>query len=426
MNGKFHDNPFTLMKGWTNAERHGKQAHMAATLFLAALFATPQAADAAGVRNVRVSGNDVVVTFDDMVEKAHSLVLDTPGRIAIDIGGAEKGRAATPGGRIAAIRQAQFTPQTARIVLDLTSPAIVTTGRFSQDGRTLTLALKPVDADEFSAAAKQGRKTFLPPQTSLSKPPRSKYNLTIPLGAPSNALPKPRIMGPAGRPLVVIDAGHGGHDPGAISPVNGRREKDATLAIALKIRDELLASGRVRVALTREDDRFLILRERSAIAKNIKADLFISIHADSAGAGASGATIYTLSETASDVEAARLAARENKADIINGVNLGGENADVASILLDLAQRETLNDSARFADLLKREGSTALRMRSDYHKTAGFAVLKQPDMAAVLIETGYLTHADDVDRLYSAEGQKNIAIGVRKAVEIHFARRLASR
>jgi N-acetylmuramoyl-L-alanine amidase len=396
---------------------------MFAPILLASMFASP-AAHAGGVRSVLVSETQIVVKFDDVVEKAQSFVLDGPGRIALDIGGAERGKVAQPGGYVSAVRQAQFNPKTARIVFDLVSPAVVSGGSFSGDGRTLTLALKPVEDDAFTSAAKQGRKTFMPPLAFSAKPPRSKYSLTVPLGAPSNALPRPKIYGPAGRPLVVIDAGHGGHDPGAISPVNGRHEKDATLGIARRIKDELLASGRVRVALTREDDRFLVLRERSAIAKNIKADLFISIHADSAGEGASGATIYTLSEVASDAEAAKLARRENKADIINGVNLGGENADVANILLDLAQRETMNDSSRFADLLKREGSQALRLRSDYHKTAGFAVLKQPDMPAILLETGYLTNASDVERLYSDEGQRSIAAGVRRAVEIHFARRLA--
>lgn len=399
---------------------------MALFSLFALAMAVPAPVEAGNVRSVQVRDDVVEVRFDGTVERAQSLVLAAPGRIAIDIGGAQKGRLGLAGGSVSGVRQAQFDPNTARIVLDLASPAIISGGRFSSDGQVLTLTLKPVDAQAFSDAAKQTRKTFLPPPAKSAKPPRSKYNLTIPLGAPSNALPRPRILGPAGRPLVVIDAGHGGHDPGAISTVTGQREKDATLAIARAIRDELLASGRVRVALTREDDRFLILRERSAIAKNIKADLFISIHADSAGTGASGSTIYTLSETASDSEAARLAARENKADIINGVNLGGENAEVASILLDLAQRETMNDSARFAALLKREATQSLHLRSDYHKTAGFAVLKQPDMPSILLETGYLTHPEDVERLFSADGQKKIAAGVRKAVEIHFARRLAMR
>ena len=229
------------------------------------------------------------------------------------------------------------------------------------------------------------------------------------------------------KPLVVIDAGHGGHDPGAISPHGGHREKDVTLAVARAVRDELLAAGRFRVALTRDQDQFLVLRERSAIAKNLGASLFISIHADSAGAAtASGATIYTLSETASDAEAAKFAARENKADVLNGVNLGGENAEIASILVDLAQRETMNSAAHFASLLRRESARELSLRSDFHRMAGFAVLKQPDMASILLEIGYLTNAQDVERIRSKEGQRRIATGLRKAIDIHFAQRVAMR
>lgn len=263
--------------------------------------------------------------------------------------------------------------------------------------------------------------------TSLSAPPRSRYSLTIPLDPPGAPLPKPKIHGPAGRPLVVIDAGHGGHDPGAVSPATGKREKDITLSVAQAIKAELIRSGRVRVALTREDDRFLILGERSAIAHGIKADLFISVHADSAPAGtASGATIYTLSEVASDREAQLLAQRENRADIINGVNLGRQKSEVASILLDLAQRDSMATSVTFANLLKREATGLIPFRPDSHRMAGFVVLKAPDTPSILLEIGYLTNIDDAERLSSGAGKQNIATGIRRAVEIHFARKVAGR
>ena len=267
---------------------------------------------------------------------------------------------------------------------------------------------------------------FRVPVTHSAKPPRSRYSITIPLDPPEPGLPKPRIFGRADRPLVVIDAGHGGHDPGAISPTGGVREKDVTLAVAKAIRDELLRGGRVRVALTRDDDRFLILQERSEIARGLKADLFISVHADAAAVTeASGATVYTLSEVASDRKAAQLAARENKADIINGVNLSGEKSDISSILIDLAQRETMNASARFAALLRREG-TMIAFRNDYHRMAGFAVLKSPDTPAILLEVGYITNPEDVARITSPDGKSAIATGIRRAVDVHFARRFASR
>ena len=264
------------------------------------------------------------------------------------------------------------------------------------------------------------------PAGHMSKPPRSRYSLTIPLDPPLPGPPRPEIFGRADRPLVVIDAGHGGHDPGAVAPQSGTREKDITLSIARAIRDELVKGGRVRVALTRDGDSFLILQERAEIARALRADLFISVHADATTvADASGATIYTLSEVASDRRSAELAARENKADVINGVNLSGKDAGVSSILIDLAQRETMNASSRFADLLRREAS-ALPFKGDYHRMAGFAVLKAPDTPAILLEVGYVTNPADVARLMSPAGKAAIATGIRRAVDIQFARRVAAR
>ncbi len=410
-----------LRKGWTRKHVFRQYGSMSATLLaLAALF--PTNGHAAGVQSIAVTGDEIVVSFDDVVEKASSFVLSGPDRIALDISGAQKGGAAIASGLVANVRQSQFDSSTARIVFDLAQPAIISNGAFSADGKALTLSLSPVATPGVGS-----RKLYEPPVAHRAKPPQSRYNLTIPLDPPSNGLPRPRIYGPKGRPLVVIDAGHGGHDPGTISPLTGRNEKEVTLAIAKRIRDELIASGRVRVALTREDDRFYVLRERSAIARNLGADLFISIHADAAPSpDAKGATLYTLSEVASDREAAALAARENKSDIVKGVNLGGENADVASILIDLAQRETMNSSVRFANLVKREGARHIPFRSGYHRMAGFAVLKAPDTPAILMEVGYMTNADDAVRLQSAEGQQDIAAGLRRAIEIHFARQVASR
>lgn len=264
------------------------------------------------------------------------------------------------------------------------------------------------------------------PIAAQAKPTRNRYSVTIPLDPVVRGTPQPRILGPKGRPLVVIDAGHGGHDPGAISPHGGTKEKNVVLQVAKRIRDELLASGRVRVALTREDDSFLVLRERSAIARNLGAKLFISIHADSAGEHATGSTIYTLSEVASDREAHALAQRENRADILNGVNLSGESNDVTSILVDLAQRETMADSLEFAKLVRRESAPHVPFRAGGLRMAGLAVLKAPDMPAILLELGYLSNREDAARIRSVEGQKNIAIGLRRAVEIHFAKQMATR
>jgi N-acetylmuramoyl-L-alanine amidase len=258
--------------------------------------------------------------------------------------------------------------------------------------------------------------------------PKKRYSVTVPIGKPKPALPLPAIEGPADPrlPLVVIDAGHGGHDPGAISPHGGQREKDITLALAKAIRDALVAQGRVRVALTRADDRFLVLEERYGIARRLKADLFLSIHADAAAnEQAHGASVYTLSEVASDREAARLAARENKANIINGVDLGAHGSAVSSILLDLTQRETMNTASDFARLLQREASDEVDFRTTAHRFASFVVLKAPDTPSVLFETGFVSNKADAEFLSSKAGQQKIARGVRDAVQIHFARRIAA-
>jgi N-acetylmuramoyl-L-alanine amidase len=253
--------------------------------------------------------------------------------------------------------------------------------------------------------------------------------VTIPLDeaagrAPSE--PLPRIYGArsAERPLVVLDPGHGGKDPGAQSPFGNRREKDVTLAIATAIREALAASGRVRVAMTREDDRFIVLRDRYEIARRMGADLFISIHADAAPSndGARGATIYTLSEVASDKEAASLAEQQNGSDRIGGAALS-EDASVNRILIDLAQRESMNISADFAALLRREASPFFPFRPEYHRFASLVVLKAPDVPSILFETGYLTNAVDSAYIQSEEGRRQIALGMKSAIETHFARRL---
>lgn len=401
---------------------------MTATLLLIATLFFTDAADAARVQNVAVDGDSVILSFDEAVERASTFALDGPRRLAVDLPGVEPGTASIAGGPVEQVRQGRQDAGSARIVLDLARPTLISGARFGDDGRTLTLSLKPVEQADFSRAARAGRSSWnmAGTQLAMNTPPKRRYSVTIPLDPPKR-LSLPRISGPEGRPLVVIDAGHGGHDPGAISPHGGAREKDATLAIARAIRDELVASGRVRVALTREDDRFIVLNQRYEIARRLNADLFISIHADSAGnEQASGATVYTLSEVASDREAARLAARENKADILNGVNLGGATSDVSSILIDLTQRETMNISSQFASLLKREAAPLVPFRSDYHRFASLIVLKAPDVPSVLFETGYLSNEADMKFLFSAEGRKRIATGAARAIETHFARQLASR
>ena len=380
------------------------------------------------VQKISAQDGAVIVQFDGVVDRADVFTLAAPDRIAIDVSGATAGQSAFAGGSVQNIRQRQFSADTTRIVLDLAEPAVVTNGNFSADGKSLRLSLRPVPLTEFSGTVARGKTQIIPPAAFRADPPKRRYEVTAPIRV-NVGKGLPVVSGPAddSLPLVVIDAGHGGHDPGAISPHGGQLEKDVTLAIAKSVRNEMLKSGRVRVALTRDTDKFIVLQDRFQLARKLRADLFISIHADSAESPeATGGTVYTLSEVASDREAQRLAARENKANIINGVNLGGADANVSSILIDLTQRETMNVSADFAKLLLREAAPNMRIRGNSHRFASFIVLKAPDTPSVLFETGYLSNEADVTFLASQSGQGKVARTLANAIQVHFARRIALR
>jgi len=245
----------------------------------------------------------------------------------------------------------------------------------------------------------------------------------------STAVELPPVEGPddPSRPLVVIDAGHGGRDPGAVgTDSEGQRfeEKAITLALALALRDELLRQGGIRVALTRADDRILPLPHRPEIARRLEADLFVSIHADSAGErdDVSGASIYTLSDEASSEAAARFAARENDADRLNGLVIDGQSAAVSTILVQLSQQRTQEDALAFAGLVLREGESALPFIPEPRRAAALAVLRAPDVPSVLFESGFVTNRTDRARLTTAEGRGQYAAVLARAIRIHFARR----
>ena len=249
------------------------------------------------------------------------------------------------------------------------------------------------------------------------------YVVSVDIRSPDALVNLPRIDGPqdAARPLVVIDAGHGGRDPGA--GTGAIREKDLTLAIARALRSDLLGNGGIRVALTRDDDRFLSLAERSAIARRMGADLFISIHADSTEGetDAVGASIYTLSATGSSEVAERIAARENAVDLIGGVPIRQQDDTVSAILVDLSQRRTQGKSEEFARLILREARGKVRFKEATFQSAAFAVLKSPELPSVLLESGFINNPADAARLGSLEGQRALAEVVGQAVRVYFAR-----
>ncbi len=219
--------------------------------------------------------------------------------------------------------------------------------------------------------------------------------------------------------IVVIDAGHGGHDPGAIG-YSGVHEKNITLAMAKELKRQLDRKGSYKVYLTRSSDIFIPLRKRVEIARKYKADLFISVHADSAlNRKATGLSVYTLSETASDKEAAALAERENKADIIGGLNLYEQSKEVSDVLISLAQRETRNRSSEFAKCLVDQMRKSVKLISDTHRFAGFAVLKAPDIPSVLLEMGYLSNKNEERLLRQESYRRKLAASTVKAIDRYF-------
>jgi len=231
---------------------------------------------------------------------------------------------------------------------------------------------------------------------------------------------KPPVPNTGHKKIIVVDPGHGGIDPGAIS-VSGNYEKYITLATARALKRHLEATGKFKVYMTRDRDIFIPLRRRTEIARDKHADLFISLHADTVhNKRIRGLSIYTLSERASDKEAAALAERENKSDLIAGVDLSHESNEVTNILIDLAQRETMNQSSRFASLVvDNMDQDRVKVLRNPHRFAGFVVLKAPDVPSVLIELGFLSNRRDEHALRTKAHREHVAAAITQAVEGYF-------
>lgn len=344
----------------------------------------------------------------------NAFVLADPNRVVLDVpqiafrmpsGTGEAGR-----GLVKAFRYGLVMPGGSRIVMDLAEPARIEKA-YSVDAENgqparLIVELAAVNRQTFlqdvATSERQGR---MQPARSVSAP-----------AAPDDP-----------RPLVVIDPGHGGIDTGTVA-ASGENEKAIVLDFALALRDRLEKAGKFRVLLTRADDTFLPLGERVRIARTNKAALFISVHADAlprAEGDAQGATVYTLSETASDAEAARLAESENRADAIAGIDLSEGPAEVADILIDLTQRETRAFSTRFARNLVHELKNVARLHRQPLKSAGFKVLKAPDVPSVLVELGYVSNKQDLSKLVSTDWRARSVASVAQAIEGFFAKRVVA-
>jgi N-acetylmuramoyl-L-alanine amidase len=238
-------------------------------------------------------------------------------------------------------------------------------------------------------------------------------NLPPPVTDPIYGVPEAR-----GRPIVVIDPGHGGRDPGATSVSGQVNEKDLTLALARELRDDLVKRGRVRVAMTRADDRYLTLDDRAAVARRLNAAMFVSLHMDSApNPLARGATVYSLSDVASDAEAARLAASQNA-----GARADYATNSVETMLSDLAMQAQMSASADLAARLVNRSAGRFELRPNPHRFAAFHVLRRADAPAVLFEAGYISNADDEVLLRSPEQRSKIALALAQAIETDVAAR----
>jgi N-acetylmuramoyl-L-alanine amidase len=378
--------------------------------------------------DVRLAGDSKQTRFVLDLDKAiqfRAFALADPYRVVVDIpqvnfqlpaGAGTAGR-----GLIKAFRYGLVMPGGSRIVFDLTGPAriaksYVLDAANDQPSR-LVVELEEVDRAAFiQSLGTEGRPELKPAVADAA-------DITAAAGAA--AATKPDAAADL-RPVIVIDPGHGGIDNGTQS--GGESEKSLVLAFGLALRDRIEQSGKYRVVMTRSDDTFIPLDDRVRIARNQSAALFVSIHADALPrreGDAQGATIYTLSDRASDAEAERLAETENKADAIGGVNLTQEPTEVADILIDLAQRETRTFSNRFARLLAGEMKNTARMYKHPLKSAGFRVLKAPDVPSVLVELGYVSNKSDLGHLVSENWRSKTVGSMAQAIDAFFARRLAT-
>ncbi|HEV7600921.1 MAG TPA: N-acetylmuramoyl-L-alanine amidase [Bradyrhizobium sp.] len=385
--------------------------------------------------DVRLAGDNKRTRFILDLDKNiqfRAFALADPYRVVVDLPQVTFQLAAGAGtagrGLIKAFRYGLVMPGGSRIVFDLAGPArieksYVLNAANGQPPR-LVLELEAVDRTTFVQSLAAESRPDLRPAIGTSD---AVAPAAIAATAVADATGTAKAAEPPDkRPVVVIDPGHGGIDNG--TQAGGESEKNLVLGFALALRDRVEKAGKYRVVMTRTDDTFIPLADRVRIARNQSAALFVSIHADALPRGegdARGATIYTLSDKASDAEAERLAELENRADAIGGVNLTEEPTDVADILIDLAQRETRTFSNRFARLLKSEMKTTARMHKHPLKSAGFKVLKAPDVPSVLIELGYVSNKSDLEHLVSDNWRSRTVGSVAQAIDAFFAKRMVS-
>jgi N-acetylmuramoyl-L-alanine amidase len=381
--------------------------------------------------DVRLAGDEKRTRFIldlDQNIPFRAFPLGDPYRVVVDLPQVNFQLAAGAGGAgrglVKAFRYGLVMPGGSRIVLDLAGPARIEKSYVLEPANgqppRLVLEFDAVDHTTFVQSLTPESRPDLRPAIGGAEVTPTAVVAVVADRAAKPAEPQDK------RPVVVIDPGHGGIDNG--TQAGGESEKNLVLGFATALRDRLEKTAKYRVVMTRTDDTFIPLADRVRIARNQSAALFISIHADALPRGegdARGATIYTLSDKASDAEAERLAELENKADAIGGVNLTEEPTEVADILIELAQRETRTFSNRFARVLKNEMRTAARLHKHPLKSAGFKVLKAPDVPSVLLELGYVSNKSDLEHLVSDNWRSKTVASVAQAIDAFFAKRVVA-
>ena len=414
---------------------------------LVLLLGSQQIARGATIVGVRVwpapEYSRVTIESDAQL-KSSQIVMSQPPRLLVDIEGIDlepqlrelvaKVNADDP--FIAGIRAAQHAPGVVRLVLDLKQPAVpqvFTLTPVAAYRHRLVLDLYPVKAvDPLEALIAERLKDQSAPAPAPAGDPlgdliAQQLQRKRPPGVISNAEAGPRRLDKTDRLIIIaLDPGHGGEDPGAVGP-SGTREKDVVLRIAHRLRDRINASvisgNPMRAFLTRDADFFVPLHVRVQKARRVQADLFVSIHADAfLTPSARGASVFALSQIGASSTAARwMAAKENRADLIGGVNIKARDNHVAHALLDMSTTAQINDSLKLGSALLGEIGSVGRLHKRNVEQAGFAVLKAPDIPSVLVETAFISNPDEETRLRSAAYQEQLADAIMRGIHRYFAK-----
>jgi N-acetylmuramoyl-L-alanine amidase len=391
-----------------------------AAALLSAFCVSAQAKDAI-ISAARIFGTMQSTRFEAEISSSvgfSATAVKGPYRVIIDLADVSfdlpAGAGRKAGGLISSFRYGLVEDRKSRIVLDVSGPVLIGKSQVipakGKKPARIVVEILPTTPENFKT-------TFELEHQMPNAPEASEQTAAI---TPAPALP-PKTIEDDKRKVIVIDPGHGGIDPGAISHKK-TKEKDVVLAYGQALRDALQQSANYKVILTRDNDQFISLEERVNIARENKADLFIAIHADTVDEkDVRGTTLYTVSDKATDAEAEALAQKENRADVIAGIDLGNQTKTVSDILINLAQRESKNQALYFAKKAVAKLQPYARFTGKPVRSAAFVVLKAPDVPSILVELGYLSSVEDENLLNSVDWRNNMAIAMAHAVDDYFSR-----